>query len=787
MKNLSYLALILVVGAQIEAGIIKDIFQKVTNTNNKTEDVVKQSVPVCGSSLFSTPDENALSPEMIFITGRGSDSKFTSSRTQKAKNINEVAQEYRFNVDNVTLDDLQRYGFNRDAPVTILMHGFTSGYPLQGWMTGIVEAYTINRETNSQNGGNYNQNNNYNNYNNNNNYDNDDRNNNNSDRDRYSGNSNNSNDYRRNQSRNRRLAETSSQSQSGIEPRRSSTSNNQRNNYDQNSRNEDRYSNSSNSGRRNNNERNNYGNNNNYGIQSSSSTYDRPRENYSNLPKVPHNLFIINWNYAARGILYPRAVANIPIVASYATRFVNRMLLDEARIDPGRIQLVGHSLGAHLAGFIGKNTKSKVGRIYGLDPAGPCFGAYTGFLYPKSKRLAPSDAQEVITIQTNSALLGHEKPLGYYSVYVEGGEVQPGCKGGGVLKSLGTLTWDGGDFDTVACSHSRAPNLLTYSYKKGSNQDSCEMIGYECKDWKSFTKGFCGVCREDGKADSSQTSPVQPVRCIRIGLDWQYSKTSPQNSGSSDNNNYGGSGYDDYRNPQSNSNQDREYDRNNQRNNNNRDRDNQSYNGNRPTSSNNWQRQNNQRNRRATSNQTRSDRGGDVTPILLYMKTSDTQPYCIYHYQIILELNEPFKSRDPPMTLILQDSENSRDEQGTLSTDEFGNKFDDRTYTHLLTSANRLGRIDHATILLRDGLPQGSKVLKALHVNHMSNSDPKYRQRLSTRLCPVENDDSRGKESTIENTRFYFEPCRDRNDRYTSNSNSNSNYSGNNRNNQRRP
>lgn len=711
----------------VSAGIIKDLFQKITNTNNRTEDVVKQSAPICGSGIFSTPNENAISPEIIFITDRPSRTRLHShgkrethsvsqdGTRRKNEGINEVANEFRFHMENVTLQDLEKNGFNREAPVTFLMHGFTSGYPLQAWISAIVEAYTIERETT------------------------------NSESQSHNGNFNSNNDDHR-------------------EP-----------------------------------------NHNGYHSQRSEKRGHNQGYDDQNYKRLKHNLFIINWNYAARGILYPRAVANIPIVASYATRFINDKLLGEAQMDPLRIQLIGHSLGAHLAGFIGKNTRTKLGRIYGLDPAGPCFGTISGPLYPSSKRLAPSDAEEVITVQTNSALLGIDKPLGKYSVFVEGGAVQPGCKGGGVLKSLSTLTWDGGDFDTVACSHSRAPNLLTYRHDQSDSQDDCQLVAYECKDWDSFLDGHCGICRstssdsyQERASSDSNENPTRALDCIRIGLDWQYSNKPSagynnhqtnewqrpvSNPGlSSSGSQYDGensqsyrittkrtpSGYNDfYQTTPAYNNQQDQYVESTAYNN-------RRTSTRRPTST---EELLNNRERRAVNNSSDSQlsqRRGETDSVkakLLFIRTGDTQPYCIYHYQVILELNEPFPKKKPPMSIVLQDSESDhnhggsssrRTEQNSLSNDEFGKRFNDKTYTHLLTGVKKLKRIDHATLLFREGLPDGHRILKSLHINYMSHIDPNIRQRLSSHLCPVRTDiDRQNDRDKYAGNRFYFKPCDD--------------------------
>jgi pancreatic triacylglycerol lipase len=65
------------------------------------------------------------------------------------------------------------------------------------------------------------------------------------------------------------------------------------------------------------------------------------------------------------------------------------------------LTLVGHSLGAHVAGFAGKYTHGQINTIFGLDPAGPLFS-----LKSASDRLSENDAKYVETIVTDGGYLG---------------------------------------------------------------------------------------------------------------------------------------------------------------------------------------------------------------------------------------------------------------------------------------------------------------------------------------------------------------------------------------------
>ncbi|KAL4713316.1 hypothetical protein ACJJTC_015303 [Scirpophaga incertulas] len=73
--------------------------------------------------------------------------------------------------------------------------------------------------------------------------------------------------------------------------------------------------------------------------------------------------------------------------------------------DPLNITLIGHSLGAHIAGIAGKQLRQisgrSVGRIVGLDPAGPCFSNIS-----KVARLDSEDAEYVDVIHTSAGMLG---------------------------------------------------------------------------------------------------------------------------------------------------------------------------------------------------------------------------------------------------------------------------------------------------------------------------------------------------------------------------------------------
>lgn len=94
------------------------------------------------------------------------------------------------------------------------------------------------------------------------------------------------------------------------------------------------------------------------------------------------------------------------------------------------IELIGHSLGAHVCGFVGKkifkNTNQKLSKIVALDTAGP--------LWIGKKKLLPTDAEIVESIHTTN-VVGLKEKHGTVDFYINGPEmIQPGC-----LKSSGSI------------------------------------------------------------------------------------------------------------------------------------------------------------------------------------------------------------------------------------------------------------------------------------------------------------------------------------------------------------
>lgn len=144
---------------------------------------------------------------------------------------------------------------------------------------------------------------------------------------------------------------------------------------------------------------------------------------------VEANYFLVVWSYYAgetafpspntpllvtpSGIkqvpnLYVQAAKHSQTVAQATARFFV-WLHDIGYINGENIHLIGHSLGAHLAGDIGRlyrawtSDHDTIHRISALDPAAPL---YTKPLVPIFRRLDGTDANYVDVYHTNQGVLG---------------------------------------------------------------------------------------------------------------------------------------------------------------------------------------------------------------------------------------------------------------------------------------------------------------------------------------------------------------------------------------------
>jgi len=187
-----------------------------------------------------------------------------------------------------------------------------------------------------------------------------------------------------------------------------------------------------------------------------------------------YNVLRVDWEGGAAG-MYSQAVANARVVGLEVGYLIN-WLADEYGLDRGTLHLIGHSLGAHVCGYGGEQING-LGRISGMDPAGPYFTNTLPMV-----RLDRTDAVFVDAMHTDGQPiitigLGTQQPMGHIDFYPNGGRDQPGCK----------------PFDLSSdCSHMRAADLYIETIRS-----SCNFLSHKCENYEEFEQGNCVSCAPD--------------------------------------------------------------------------------------------------------------------------------------------------------------------------------------------------------------------------------------------------------------------------------------------------
>lgn len=157
------------------------------------------------------------------------------------------------------------------------------------------------------------------------------------------------------------------------------------------------------------------------------------------------NVIIVSWTGGNSGIYQTAAVNTRPVgrqltvLLYYIAKFNGLDLSDDSFAE--KIYIIGHSLGAHIAGFTGADLAGRIGRISGLEPAGPQFDSLDARF-----RLDKTDAQLVDVLHTNAGAsfflesqYGSALKSGHIDLYANDGFHQPGCSS-----------------DRLGCSHKKA-------------------------------------------------------------------------------------------------------------------------------------------------------------------------------------------------------------------------------------------------------------------------------------------------------------------------------------------
>ncbi|CAL1294466.1 unnamed protein product [Larinioides sclopetarius] len=198
------------------------------------------------------------------------------------------------------------------------------------------------------------------------------------------------------------------------------------------------------------------------------------------------NVIVVDWSFG-NFIPYSKAASNTEKVGEEISELVIS-LRDAYGAKPDKFHLIGHSLGSHVAGYVGERVRG-LKRITGLDPATYLFSSAS----PRAK-LDRTDALFVDVIHTDGGGIGMVEPVGHVDFYPNGGQIQAGCTASNSLRALlekGVVE----GVRNMICSHMRATHLFTDAI----NIHHCQLIGYRCGSWEAFTRGECDSCGNDGQ------------------------------------------------------------------------------------------------------------------------------------------------------------------------------------------------------------------------------------------------------------------------------------------------
>ncbi|XP_065359749.1 lipase member H-B [Calliphora vicina] len=162
------------------------------------------------------------------------------------------------------------------------------------------------------------------------------------------------------------------------------------------------------------------------------------------------NVFLADWEDAAT-LDYASSRIAVAKVAVFLAKLLEKFL-NKHEIPLSEVHIIGHSLGAHIAGNMGRYFNGSVGRVTGLDPALPLFTPNA------ADSLHSNAALFVDVIHTDFPVFGDNTARGMADFYPNYGHApQKGCDDVDLITASKLI------FEAYSCSHNRAVLLYAES------------------------------------------------------------------------------------------------------------------------------------------------------------------------------------------------------------------------------------------------------------------------------------------------------------------------------------
>ncbi|XP_031350138.1 inactive pancreatic lipase-related protein 1-like isoform X2 [Photinus pyralis] len=209
------------------------------------------------------------------------------------------------------------------------------------------------------------------------------------------------------------------------------------------------------------------------------------------------NIIVIDW-HGGSDPPYSQAVANIRVVGTITAHLLADLARHTGEQRLKHVHCIGHSLGAHLSGYIGyaleKDFNLRLGRITGLDPAEPHFARAQAPV-----RLDHTAADYVDVIHTDASAFirggfGIVEKIGHVDYYPNGGSSQPGCDRAVAQHISGSGSFFRGIRKFLGCNHIRS-----YNYFIESINSKCPFTSIACNSYEDLKSGTCFECGKNGQ------------------------------------------------------------------------------------------------------------------------------------------------------------------------------------------------------------------------------------------------------------------------------------------------